>query len=199
MLSTYEKEKNKMLTSALDDGCQRFFEKNNFLLELGYAKILTEQLDEAKSIFQSICEKDIRAKWALMLVNILLSKPALYPSYFEIRNFLEIDLNLLILYQKGDYTQEIINYAEIFSSINLETYKYLGRVFWNNGLDSIGKFFLLKAKDTLYADPELHFLLANVYLKENNIEKTISALDTCISILPQYFPAIDMKRKLTQN
>ena len=196
MLSTYEKEKNKMLTSALDDGCQRFFEKNNFLLELGYTKILTEQLNEAKSIFQSICEKDIRAKWALMLVNILLSEPAIY---FEIRNFLEIDLNLLILYEKGDYTQEIINYAEIFSSINPETYKYLGRVFWNNGLDSIGKFFLLKAKDTLYADPELHFLLANVYLKENNIEKTISALDTCISILPQYFPAIDMKRKLTQN
>ena len=97
MLSTYEKEKNKMLTSALDDGCQRFFEKNNFLLELGYTKILTEQLNEAKSIFQSICEKDIRAKWALMLVNILLSEPAIYPAYFEIRNFLEIDLHLSIL------------------------------------------------------------------------------------------------------
>lgn len=176
-----------------------FSRKIIFFWSLVIPKSLQSNSMRLNLFFKAFVKKIFAAKWALMLVNILLSEPAIYPSYFEIRNFLEIDLNLLILYEKGDYTQEIINYAEIFSSINPETYKYLGRVFWNNGLDSIGKFFLLKAKDTLYADPELHFLLANVYLKENNIEKTISALDTCISILPQYFPAIDMKRKLTQN
>ena len=122
-----------------------------------------------------------------------------YPTYFEIRNFLEIDLNLLINYQKGQFVEELIKYADIFSSVNSETYKYFGRVFWNNELYSYGKFFLEQAKNYLYQDPELHVLLANTYLAEGNSEKALNAVNSCLKILPEYFPAIDLKRKLMKN
>ena len=43
----YEKAKNILLTFAVDDECQSFFEKNNFPLELAYCKLLTGKLIEA--------------------------------------------------------------------------------------------------------------------------------------------------------
>lgn len=199
MLKSYENEKNKLLTSALDDGCQSFFEDNGYILELAYCKLIREDLEGAKKLFASINEQDIRAHWGLLITNILTDSPALYPTYFEIRNFLEIDLNILINYGKGNYVEQIANYAEVFSSVNLESNKYIGRVFWNNNLQSFSKHFLERAKTYFYNDPELHFLLACVHETEGNIEKTLNALDNCLGILPEYFPALNMKRKLIEN
>lgn len=199
MLDNYDKAKNKLLTFALDDECQSFFEKNNCTLELAYSKLLTGLPDKAHELFQKLVGTDPRAHWGSILTGILLQKLTPYPTYFELRNFLEIDLNLLINYRKGEFVEELISYADIFSSVNSETYKYLGRVFWNNELYSYGKFFLEQAKNYLFQDPELHVLLANVYLAENKKYKALNSVETCLKILPEYFPAIDLKRKLTNN
>ena len=199
MSYNYNTAVNKLLTFALDDECQSFFEKNNYILELAYCLLLKGELDSAENLFKQIIDIDHRAHWGKILCGILLKKLTPYPTYFEIRNFLEIDLNLLINYQKGEFVEEIISYADIFSSVNTETYKYLGRVFWNNELYSYGKFFLEQAKNYLWQDPELHVLLANVYLAEGKKWKAINSVDTCLRILPEYFPAQDLKRKLMKN
>lgn len=195
----YEKAKNTLLTFAADDECQSFFEKNNFPLELAYCKLLTGNLTEAEKLFTGIQERETRARWGKIISKILLEKQTPYPTYFDIRNFLEIDLNLLINYEKGEFVEEIIKYADMFSSVNPETHKYIGRVFWNNELYSYGKFFLERAKNYFYQDPELHVLLANVYIAEDNREKALKAIDNCLKILPGYFPAKDLKRKLIEN
>lgn len=195
----YEKAKNTLLTFAADDECQSFFEKNNFPLELAYCKLLTGKLIEAEKLFTGIQECETRARWGKIISKILLEKQTPYPTYFDIRNFLEIDLNLLINYEKGEFVEEIIKYADMFSSVNPETHKYIGRVFWNNELYSYGKFFLERAKNYFYQDPELHVLLANVYIAEDNREKALKAIDNCLKILPGYFPAKDLKRKLIEN
>lgn len=199
MLINYENQKNKLLTSALDDGCQNFFEDKGYILELAYCKLIREDLYGAKKLFASINEQDIRAHWGLLVTNILTESPALYPTYFEIRNFLEIDLNILISYGKGDFVEQIANYAEVFSSVNLETNKYIGRVFWNNNLQSFGKFFLERAKTYFYNDPELHYLLACVHESEGHPQDALNALDNCLVILPEYAPAMNMKRKLIES
>ena len=199
MLDNYDKAKNKLLTFALDDECQSFFEKNNFTLELAYCNLLTGSVQQAEELFKQLVGTDPRAHWGTVLTGILLKKLTPYPTYFELRNFFEIDLNLLINYQKGEFVEELIRYADLFSSVNQETFKYLGRVFWNNELYSYGKFFLEQAKNYLFQDPELHVLLANVYLAEGRNDKALKSVETCLKILPEYFPAIDLKRKLTNN
>lgn len=199
MINNYEKAKYKLLTFALDDECQRFFDKNNYPLEFAYCKLLRGEPDVSIQIFDSIKERETRAHWASIMTGILLEKLTPYPTYFEIRNFLEIDLNLLINYEKGKYVEEIIKYADLFASVNSETHKYIGRVFWNNELYSYGKFFLERAKNYFYQDPELHVLLANVYEAEGNKDKALNSVENCLKILPEYFPALDLKRKLTKN
>ena len=199
MINTYEDAKNKLLTFSLDEECQSFFEKNNCLLELAYCKILTAKPDEAEKFFLEISEADPRAKWGEKLAGILLNKPVQYPTYFESRNFLEIDLGLLINYQKGEYADEVLSYADSFFSVNPEVYKYIGRVFLKNSVYSYARFFLERAKNYFYQDPELHILLAEFAILEGRFESALKSVNTCLNILPEYFPAINLKRKLTKN
>ena len=199
MINTYEEAKNKLLTFSLDDECQSFFEKNNCFLELAYCKIFTSKLADAEKFFKQTSDFSSRSKWGYKLAEILLNKPVQYPTYFELRNFLEIDLNLLINYQKGEYVDEVLSYADSFFSVNPEVYKYIGRVFLKNGVYSYAKFFLQRAKNYFYQDPELHILLAEFAILEGRDDTALKAVNACLNILPEYFPAINLKRKLTKS
>ncbi len=199
IINTYEEAKNKLLTFSLDEECQSFFEKNNYLLELAYCKIFTGKLEAAENLFALTLNENTRSKWGYKLSGILLNKPVQYPTYFELRNFLEIDLNLLINYQKGEYADEVLSYADSFFSVNPEVYKYIGRVFLKNGVYSYAKFFLERAKNYFYQDPELHVHLAEFAILEGRYESALKAVNACLEILPEYFPAIKLKRKLTKS
>ena len=108
------------------------------------------------------------------------------PDRIEI---LEIDLNILINYCKGDYVEKIVRYADYMFTINPEVHKFIGRVFWNNDLKEQALFFLHRAKDYFFHDPELHFLIALTCLDSDDIGGAIKSLEDCITILPGYFPA----------
>ena len=198
MTIDYKKAKNKLLTFTLDSECQSFFEDNNYKLELAYCKLIKDKPKEAKELFNAISSSERRAHWGSLVCSIVQNELTPYPSYFEIRNYLEVDLNILINYHKGDYVEEILNYADIFASINPEAYKYIGRVLLKNNLNSWAKFFLERGKNFLYQDPELHILLAELYIDEKNKEKAQKAVDICLSLLPHYYPAHRLKQKLTK-
>lgn len=198
MNSDYKKTVNKLLASDIN-GCRQFFMNNGYTLEEAYCNILEDNLAEAKRLFFSIEDKDIRAKWGVFLCGLISGKIEGYPSYFALRNFLEIDLNLLTMYYKGEYVENIVKYADWLYTINPEVHKFIGRVFLNNHLEEYGMAFLLKAKDYFYNDPELHYLLAEQYFKQNNIPECKKAIENCLNVLPEYFPAIQLQKKLKKN
>lgn len=195
MVLDYNNAKQKLLTFDID-GCQRFFAENGCLLELGYCFLLSDNLKDARAAFIQAREFDKRANWALFMTNLFLNLPADYPSYFELRNFLEIDLNILIQAGKGEFVEKLISYADFFYTINPEVYKYLGRVFLNNDLEQYGYFFLMRAKDYFYNDPELHYLLAEFFFNKKNFKEAKKYAQTCLEVLPEYFPAKKMLEKI---
>lgn len=195
---SYKIAKENLLTGNLKAG-QQFFEQNGCILETAYCYLLDDNLKEAKKLFELILEKDIRAHWGLFLISLIEGIVVEYPSYFEIRNFLEIDLNILILYCKGDYVEKIIRYADYMFTINPEVYKFIGRVFDINDLKEQAMFFLNKAKGYFYHDPELHFLLADIYYRNNDLQNAKKSLENCLYVLPGYFPAINLARKIANN
>lgn len=191
----YEKAKEMLLTSDID-GCQRFFAENDYLLELGYSYLLQENLENAQKIFSTIEEEDKRAHWGLFLTNLFNDTFKEYPTYFELRNFLEIDLNIFINTYKGNFVEKLISYADFFVTINPEVYKYIGRVFINNNFYQYGMFFLNRAKDYFYNDPELHYILAEYYYKQKDYAQSQKAINSCLEILPDYFPAKQLNKLL---
>lgn len=198
MISDYKTAKGKLLTE-LDKDCQQFFIKKGYILENGYFELLSDNIEKAKILFNAIKDSDIRAHWAAFMISMIEADIREYPSYFELRNFLEIDLNILINYFKGDYVEKIVRYADFLFTINPEVHKFIGRVFYNNGYYEQGMFFLDRAKNYFYHDPELHYLIAYIYYDQNNLEKCKKALDDCIYILPEYYPAVNLLKKIKNN
>ena len=63
-------------------------------IEHAYLAIINEELDVAMKIFSQIDSP--RAFWGKILVDILKGYLPEFPTYFQIRNFFEIDLDMLL-------------------------------------------------------------------------------------------------------
>lgn len=188
-LNDYEKIKIDFLSGKIK-GCKNYFEKNHYYVEAGYCYIILDDLDKAEKLFKSVDENNPRATWGLFLLQLIRGNIKSSPTYFQVRNFLELDLNILLLYCKGDYVEKIIKYSDFLAYYNPESYKFIGRAFWANGFIPASLFFLRRAKDKFYQDPELHYLLGYIYFhEENDIEQSKKALRTCLELLPAYHPA----------
>ena len=188
MVLNYKKAKQDFLAARIQ-GCRKFFEFNNYKLEQAYCEIIFDNLTKAKQLFLELESQDIRAHWGLVLIECIKGTISHYPTYFELRNFLEIDLNILITYNKGNYVEKLIRYADFLYTINPDTHKFIGRVFLNNGMKPQAMFFLKRAKDHFYHDPELHYILASVYKEDGDYELSKKSAETCLEILPNYAPA----------
>lgn len=188
MLSEYEKVKKDFFAGRIK-GCRAYFENNNYYVEAAYCCIVLGDFNKAEKLFSLAKDYDNRAAWGLFLLQLLRGDIKSSPTYFQIRNFLELDLSILILYCKGDYVEKIIRYADFMAYYNPECYKFIGRAFWANSLLSAALFFLRRAKDKFYHDPELHYLLAYIFYGEKDFVKCRKSLDTCLEILPEYAPA----------
>jgi len=194
----YITAKEKMLTASQVD-CQHFFAENGCILELAYWNLLHQRPEEAEALFKEIEAQDTRAQWGVFIAGLVQGKINGYPTYFQLRNFLEIDLNLFLQYYLGEYVEQVIKYTDWLYTINAETPKFIGRVFLKNGYDDYGLLFLNKGKDYLYQDPELHYLLAEYYAEIGDLQKTKESLNNCLCVLPHYYPAIALQRKLKLN
>lgn len=165
-------------------------------LEHAYLALLNNDLNTAQAIFESIDSP--RARWGRAFISILLGYIETYPTYFEIRNFLEIDLDLLLKNEKIDYVELLLGSLEILSNINQETYKYVARVMFENRLYKASREYLEKSKNIFYNDPELHFLYAKYYIKTREYDKADFHLDECLKILPDYFPAKTLQKEISR-
>ncbi len=196
MTSKYEQVKKDFLSGRIK-GCKNFFEKNKNYVEAGYCNIILDNLKQANEDFDKAISDNIRAHWGKLLIQMITGQISSAPTYFEIRNFLEIDLSILITYCKGDYIEKIIRYADFMAFYNMECYKFIGRVFWAHNLMPASMFFLERAKEKLYKDPELHYQLAYIYYdKQKDTKLAQKELETCLNILPEYAPATSLLKKI---
>lgn len=195
MISKYEQVKNDFLSGRIK-GCKAFFEQNNYFIEAAYCNIVLDNFERAKHYFETAREKDIRGHWGLFVLQMIEGDISMPPTYFEIRNFLELDLDIFMTYCKGDIVQQIINYSDYMEFYNPECYKFIGRAFWAHGYLPAAMFFLKKAKERLYNDPELHYLLGYIYYTNKDFVNSKKSLQTCIEILPDYNPAVKLLEKI---
>lgn len=166
-------------------------------VEHAYLAILNDELDIAQEIFNSLDSP--RANWGLTLTDILKERVEHYPTYFEIRNFLEIDLNFLIKNEKIDYVELLLGALEYLTNVNIETYKYVARVMIENHIDRAAEKYLEKAKKTFYNDVELHFLYAKYNLQKKEYHLAYKNIKECLNFLPDYFPAKKLQDEILKH
>lgn len=180
-----------------------FFLDNNRIeikpgsIEHAYLCVLEDDLESAKTIFASLDSP--RAKWGKALCSILEGYIEEYPTYFQIRNFLEIDMDFLLKNEKLDFVEQLLGGLELLSAINYETYKFAARVMFENKFFSAALKYMEKSKMLRYNDPELHFMLAKYYLEVHDDKKAYDSICECLTILPDYYPARIIKAKIEER
>ena len=163
-------------------------------IEHAYACILGDDIKSAQAVFESLDSP--RARWGKFLTDVILGYIEIYPTYFAIRNFLEIDLDFLIKNKKIDYVESLLGSLELLSEINQEIYKYVARVMYENRLHNAAREYMEKSKRIFYNDPELHFMFAKYFLNSRDYEEASFYIKECLRILPDYYPAKQLKLEI---
>ena len=186
----------ELLVNGCPSECMDFFKNNGYLLEYGYSLLLSRNLNKAVSVFNNVNSN--RADWAKKIISIINDSIDAYPTFFQIRSFLEIDLNLFFNSGNIDYINKILLISNILQQINNESYKFLGRVLLKNDCTNEAKIFLDRSLDSYYNDVELHYLYVEYYLYNNDIDNAKKAVLNCLKINPEYYPAKKTKELLTK-
>ena len=166
-------------------------------IEHGYLAVLDNNLDTASLIFAH--HDSPRAKWAGVLICILKGFMSDMPTYFQIRNFLEIDLDFLLKNEKLEYVEMLLGSLEILAAVNQEVYKYAARVMYVNKLYSAALRYMEKSKKIYYNDAELHFLYSKYYLRVNDYKEAMYYIKECLKIIPDYYPALQLKNTIEER
>ena len=182
------------LLSGNTDGCFDFFKEHADYLELAYCYLLQDKIYDAKIFFGMV--DNPRGLWGKRLTKVLLDEFDEAPSYFEVRNFFEIDLNLFIKTGKYDYANAMLKYIDWFYVINSESYKLIARVLLNNDYIEPAKVYIEKSKSKFYNDPELHYIDMQFYERTGDYDSALKAVENCLNIIPTYYPALQSKERL---
>ena len=166
-------------------------------IEEAYFLIVKNDLDNALLIFENLDSS--RAKWGVFLISILKGFLTNYPTYFQVRNFFEIDLDYFIKNNKIEYVQMMLGASQNLVIINQEIYKYVARVMYENNYYNTCKEYLDKSKEVFFNDPELHFIYTKYYMKMNSLENALNHINECLKIVPDYYPALVLKSEIIKN
>ena len=172
------------------------YEKINMLYEYGRCQLLLGNYDKAKDIWLKLENDNPAIIWSKSLLEFINLYVINIPSFFQIRAFLEVDLDELLRANQIKYCENIVNGAHLFAQNNPESYKFIGRVFVNNNYYDLADLFLQKAKDVCYVDPEVHFLLAKCYIEKKELNKAKKSLQTSIEKGFGYYPAKKLLEKI---
>ena len=192
-MNNYE-EAAECLLSGKTACCFDYFREHSYFLELAYCYLLQDKIYDAINFFGK--SDNPRGLWGKRLSKIFIDEFDEVPSYFEVRNFFEIDMNLFIKLEKYDYANSMLKNTDLFYSINSESYKLVARVLLNNGYTEPAKIYIEKSKSKFYNDPELHYLDMQYYEKVQDYDSALKAVENCLDVIPCYYPAIQSKERL---
>ena len=171
------------------------YSKLNLPLETAYCELYLGHLYKAKKIISTLKKESPAEEWIISLVQMIDADLQYMPTFLQIRNFFEIDLNNLFLCGKKEWIENVINYVPVLATVNSEIFKLAARVLKNNYQNDLAKTFLEKSLDICFQDSETHFLLAELFLKENNIERAKKHLNYACEN-GNYFPAEKLLKEL---
>lgn len=165
-------------------------------LEHAYLALLNDDLKTAGIVFSK--NDSPRGNWGRTLVSILEGFMTVCPSFFQIRNFLEIDVDFLLKNNKIGYVEQFLGALEILSAINQETFKFAARVMLENHLYLAGLKYMERSKEIYYNDPELHFMLAKYYYDKRQYREAKEGITECLKLLPEYYPAQILRQRIDE-
>ena len=166
-----------------------FYKKLGNFYKEGYCYLHDGKLEKAYLLWSTLQDESAPLLWGKALLSIFKIGKSNPPTYMQIRNFAEVDLGLFLKNKKFELVHKMIAAIKALEKINPEIHKYIGASLLNAGYALNSVQFLEHWKEISFKDPEIHILLARCYNKLNLPQKEQQALEDCLKIAPDYFPA----------
>lgn len=174
--------------------CEFFKNKKNDY-STGFCYILQGDLQKAREIWYQA--KDTPAiSWGKTFLGIINYKLEAIPSFLQIRNFLEMTIHYLLDSPQKQLAYRLIESKEFLADCNIETYKYIGRVLAYHDMEELAIEYLQKAISEIPQDYEAIFVLAEIYLKNNDITNAIKYLKQTLYVNKYHTPAQKILKNL---
>jgi len=168
--------------------------------QAGYCELLAGDEKEAESLWYGACTASPAIYWGLCVLDYInMRRNPRVPSYLQIRNFLEMDLCNFIIANKVRYAENIIKNEKVLSSVNLETYKLIGRALLNHGFLNMAKKYLLKSVQIVDQDAETFYHLGQYNYEIGAYEESLKTLKRCLELNSYYVPAVNLIKKIHQK
>ncbi|MDD3014820.1 MAG: hypothetical protein PHC34_14050 [Candidatus Gastranaerophilales bacterium] len=164
--------------------------------QAGYCELLLGNEDNARK-FWFYAPESGASSWGRCLIEFINVKVKQIPTFLQVRNHLESDLGYLIRADQLTYTENIIKCGEILTSINPESYKFIGRALMNNGFANLAINYFLKSQKMIPQDPEIYFHLGQYSYIVGAYEEGKKMLRQCIEMNKFYTPAVKLLEKLS--
>lgn len=175
------------------------FSKANLNYEAGLCALLLGDENNAKIFWTKDKEQDIATKWGLIILNVIHLKIKERPTFFQVRAFLEVYLNLFIQTKHLNWAENVISACDIFARANPETYKFIARALFANGYMELSHKFLNESKKLFYCDPEAHFIDSQAYFIEGKYKESLNSINETLKSAGDYYPAIEFKKIIEQK
>ncbi len=173
-----------------------FFRRIHHYTEYGYCELFEGNKKKAERIWSELEDTSPLIMWAKSLIGYIEKRQIKEPTFFQIRNFYESDLDTLLSLKHIKWSENLINSIQFFGEINTEVYKYTARVLYNHGYYDLSEKFLNTGKEYVYEDAELHFIEAQLRLSQNRKIAARKSLERLLEISPCYYPAKKLLEKI---
>lgn len=179
---------------------KKYFEKTANIEYLAYCYFLLGNIEEAFIHLQLIKYQSPLSNWLDAIICLVKRIPTTnFPTYFQIRNFYEQDLDMLFKNNQIELVNELLQRNYYLENVNKEVYKFSARVLFNNNYNEIALNFIEKSIDICYKDPETHFIKAQILLKEGKKEEAIVAFKKADKVSGNYMPAKAQLKDLSEQ
>ena len=161
----------------------------------GYAFLLNGQLKQCQQAWRYLA-KQCKQHWAFALLGLITSDVKQYPTFLQIRHYIEADI--VNLHESGQlsYLNQLLRYSQWLAQINPEVYKLIGRSFLGLGELKRAEAYLLKGQQTYPQDAEIYFHLGQYYHAAEQPKVARLMLNQCLMINAHYNPARLLREQL---
>lgn len=180
--------KRALYTSNIKEAYM-YFNKAKNIYGCAYCKFIIGNINEAELLLKLVRDSSSAVNWLLFVIELIQGNITNPPTYFQLRNFYEQDLEILFQYKQTAFINKIVEKNSYMEYFNREIYKYTARVFFNNNYIDIAENFLKKSLDVCYKDPETHYLLGELYIVKKNFEKAKTEFSISSNVAGEYLPA----------
>ena len=176
------------LTIGKFDLAKNAYQNANHREGLAFTLIMMKDLKSAKSTLNQTGSSPA-SLWCEFLAELFSgSKPLKkWPSFLEIRQFMEFTVHCLLIYNNNECIQLLLANIKKLLDINQDAEKLIGYAYFHFGMPEQAIKLLKGSLKKYQFDGEVYYKLGQIYYLQNDLYEALSMLNNAQLLLPDHY------------